>query len=215
MAVGVGSGIGAIFRAPLGGAVLGTEILYRDDLEPEALFPSLVASIVGFSIFGAVEGFQPIFGTLPTALFDHPIELVYYALLGIAAGLVARLYARGFYGLVGITHHLPGPAMLKPAVAGLAVGAIGLAFPAALATGYGWLQRGMDNGLPDMALWVILALPLVKILATSLSIGSGGSGGIFGPGMVIGGFLGLGVWRLLHEVAPGMPDVPHHSWWWG
>ncbi len=54
--VGVGAGIGAIFRAPLGGAVLGTEILYRDDLEPEALFPSLVASIVGFSIFGAVEG---------------------------------------------------------------------------------------------------------------------------------------------------------------
>ena len=60
MAVGVGSGIGAIFRAPLGGAVLGAEILYRDDLEPEALFPSLVASIVGFSIFGAVEGFEPI-----------------------------------------------------------------------------------------------------------------------------------------------------------
>jgi chloride channel protein, CIC family len=208
VAVGVGSGIGAIFRAPLGGAVLGTEILYRDDLEPEALFPSLVASIVGFSIFGAVEGFQPIFGTLPTARFDHPIELVYYALLGIAAGLVARLYARSFYGLVGIRHRLPGPDMLKPAVAGLAVGAIGLAFPAALATGYGWLQRGMDNGLPDMALWVILALPLVKILTTSLSIGSGGSGGIFGPGMVIGGFLGLAIWRLLYEVAPGMPDVP-------
>ncbi len=71
VAVGVGSGIGAIFRAPLGGAVLGTEILYRDDLEPEALFPSLVASIVGFSIFGAVEGFEPIFGTLHTPQFDH------------------------------------------------------------------------------------------------------------------------------------------------
>jgi H+/Cl- antiporter ClcA/predicted transcriptional regulator len=206
--VGVGSGIGAIFRAPLGGAVLGTEILYRDDLEPEALFPSLVASIVGFSIFGAVEGFEPIFGTLHTGLFDHPVQLVYYALLGIAAGLVARLYTRGFYGLVDVRHRFPGPEMIKPAVAGLAVGVIGLAFPATLATGYGWLQRGMDNGLPDMALWVVLALPLVKILATSLSIGSGGSGGIFGPGMVIGGFLGLGVWRLLHGVAPGLPDVP-------
>jgi H+/Cl- antiporter ClcA/CBS domain-containing protein len=208
VAVGIGSGIGAIFRAPLGGAVLGTEILYRDDLEPEALFPSLVASIVGFSIFGSVEGFQPVFGTLHTALFDHPVELVYYALLGIAAGLVARLYSRGFYGTVALRRRFPGPEMLKPAVAGLAVGAIGLAFPAGLATGYGWLQRGMDNGLPDMALWVVLALPLIKILATSLSIGSGGSGGIFGPGMVIGGFLGLGLWRLIHTVAPGMPDVP-------
>jgi H+/Cl- antiporter ClcA/predicted transcriptional regulator len=208
VAVGIGSGIGAIFRAPLGGAVLGTEILYRDDLEPEALFPSLVASIVGFSIFGAVEGFQPIFGTLHTALFDHPVELVYYAILGIAAGLVARLYARSFYGTVALRHRVPGPEMLKPAVAGLAVGLIGLAFPAALATGYGWLQRGMDNGLPNMALWVVLALPLIKILTTSLSIGSGGSGGIFGPGMVIGGFVGLGLWQLLHGVAPGMPGVP-------
>jgi CIC family chloride channel protein len=208
VAVGVGSGIGAIFRAPLGGAVLGAEILYRDDLEPEALFPSLVASIVGFSIFGAVEGFDPIFGTLHTAQFDHPVQLLYYAVLGIAAGLVGRLYARGFYGVVALRHRFPGPDMLKPAAAGLAVGAIGLAFPAALGTGYGWLQRGMHDGLPATALWVILALPLVKILATSLSIGSGGSGGIFGPGMVIGGFVGLGVWRVLHGVAPGMPDVP-------
>ena len=95
VAVGVGSGIGAIFRAPLGGAVLGAEILYRDDLEPEALFPSLVASIVGFSIFGAVEGFEPIFGTLRTPQFDHPIQLLCYAVLGIAAGLVGRMYAHG------------------------------------------------------------------------------------------------------------------------
>jgi H+/Cl- antiporter ClcA len=208
VAVGVGSGIGAIFRAPLGGAVLGTEILYQDDLEPEALLPSLVASIVGFSVFGAVEGFEPIFGTLHTPQFDHPVQLLYYAVLGIAAGLVGRLYARGFYGAISLWRRVPGPDMLKPAMAGLAVGLLGLAFPATLATGYGWLQRGMEDGLPDMALWVVLLLPLLKILATSLSIGSGGSGGIFGPGMVIGGFAGLGMWRLLHGLAPGMPDLP-------
>ena len=206
--VGVGAGIGAIFRAPLGGAVLGTEILYRDDLEPEALLPSLVASIVGFSVFGAVEGFTPIFGRLDTPQFDHPVQLVYYALLGIVAGLVARLYARGFYATVSLTKRIPGSAMVKPAAAGVLVGLIGLAFPESLATGYGWLQRGMTDGLPDTALWVILLLPFVKIATTSLSIGSGGSGGIFGPGMVIGGFVGLGVWRILHDIAPGMPDVP-------
>jgi hypothetical protein len=98
--------------------------------------------------------------------------------------------------------------MLKPAVAGVLVGLIGLAVPESLATGYGWLQRGMRDGLPDVALWVILLLPFVKIATTSLSVGSGGSGGIFGPGMVIGGFVGLGVWRILHDLAPGMPDLP-------
>src|SRR3954463_14811378 len=103
---------------------------------------------------------------------------------------------------------IPGPNSLKPAMAGLLVGVMGLGFPASLAPGYGWLQRGMQTGLPDMALWVVLALPLIKILTTSLSIGSGGSGGIFGPGMVIGGFVGLGLWRVLHDVAPGMPAGP-------
>lgn len=208
VAVGIGAGIGAIFRAPLGGAVLGTEILYRDDLEPEALFPSLVASIIGFSIFGAAEGFVPIFGTLRTPQFDHPVQLLYYAVLGVVAGFVGRLYARGFYSTVRVTHRVPGPTMFKPAAAGVVVGLVGLAVPQALGTGYGWLQIGMRDGLPDLALWVILALPVVKILTTSLSIGSGGSGGIFGPGMVVGGFVGLGVWRLLHGIAPGMPDVP-------
>lgn len=207
VAVGVGSGIGAIFRAPLGGAVLGTEVLYREDLEPEALMPSIIASVVGFSIFGSVEGFTPIFGVLEAHHFDHPLQLFYYALLGLVAGLMGRLYARSFYGTVRLTHRLPGHVMIKPAVAGILVGLIGLAFPAALGTGYGLLQEGMNTGLPDEALWFILALPLVKILATSLSIGSGGSGGIFGPGMVIGGFVGLGLWRIL-EQAPDMPADP-------
>src|SRR6185312_16632262 len=63
VSVGVASGIGAIFRAPLGGAVLGVELLYRDDVEVEALIPSLVASVVGYGVFGSITGgFSPIFG---------------------------------------------------------------------------------------------------------------------------------------------------------
>ncbi|MQA92773.1 MAG: hypothetical protein GEU90_21550 [Gemmatimonas sp.] len=89
--------------------------------------PSVIASVVGFSIFGAVEGFTPIFGVLRTPQFHHPSQLLFYALLGIAAGLVARLYARGFYGAVRLTDRLPGHIMLKPAVAAVLVGLIGLA----------------------------------------------------------------------------------------
>jgi CIC family chloride channel protein len=208
VAVGIGSGIGAIFRAPLGGAVLGAEVLYRDDFEVEALIPSILASIVGFSIFGAFEGFTPIFGFLRGYRFTHPLELVYYAGIGIAAGLMGVLYAKSFYGVIHLNHRLPGHRMFKPAVAGVLVGLLGLALPGSLATGYGWVQKAMGPDLLTLSLWVVLALPFAKILATSLSIGSGGSGGIFGPGMVIGGFVGAAAWRLLSPIAPAVPHTP-------
>jgi len=167
-----------------------------------------VASIVGFSIFGAFEGFTPIFGFLRGYRFSHPLELIYYAGIGLAAGLVGILYAKSFYGLIHVTHRLPGNRMFKPAVAGVLVGLLGLAFPGSLATGYGWVQKAMGPDLITLSLWVVLALPFAKILATSLSIGSGGSGGIFGPGMVIGGFVGAAAWRLLSPVAPAVPHTP-------
>ncbi len=209
VACGMGAGIGAIFRAPLGGAVLAAEIPYREDVESEALVPAFVASIVAFSIFGAIIGFSPIFGRVASAGFTDARQLIYYALIGLVAGIVGRLYIGSFYSLTAWFTRWPLPRELRPAVAGVAVGCIGLALPGVLGTGYGWVQAGLDRtmllGLP---LWVVLALPFAKILATSLSIGSGGSGGIFGPGMVIGGLLGAGIWRLLEPVAPAMPVDP-------
>jgi CIC family chloride channel protein len=206
---GMGAGIGAIFRAPLGGAVLAAEIPYREDVESEALVPAFVAAIVAFSVFGALIGFAPIFGRVAGAGFTDPRQLVYYALIGLAAGIVGRLYIGSFYGLTRWFSHWPLPREIRPAIAGFAVGCLGVALPGVLGTGYGWVQAGLDRttllGLP---LWVVLALPLAKILATSLSIGSGGSGGIFGPGMVIGALLGAGIWRLLEPIAPGLPADP-------
>jgi CIC family chloride channel protein len=208
VAAGVGAGIGAIFRAPLGGAVLAAEILYVHDLEVEALIPGLMASIVGYSIYGAYFGFMPIFGDQPSLIFKSPVELVYYAALGIICGLVGILYARSFYGIGDFFRRLSLPPWLKPALAGLLVGALGILLPGALHMGYGWLQIGMSSDILGIPLWVILVLPFAKILATSLSIGSGGSGGIFGPGMVIGGMLGASLWRLTQGVLPQVPSDP-------
>jgi CIC family chloride channel protein len=205
---GIASGIGAIFRAPLGGAVLGVEIPYRDDIEAEALVPSFVSSIVAFSVFGALVGFSPIFGAL-SAAFDDPRQLVYYALIGVAAGLVGRLYISGFYGFTGWFRRWPIPRAVRPGVAGVMVGFMGIALPGVVGTGYGWVQAGLGkDALMTIPLWVIVLLPFAKILATSLSIGSGGSGGIFGPGMVIGGLLGAAIWRLLLPWAPFLPSDP-------
>ncbi len=209
VAVGIAAGIGAIFRAPLGGAILGAELLYRDDVESDALVPSFVGTIVAYTIFGAVEGFSPIFGTQAQFRFSNPAELGWYGLIGLLCGLVGLLYINGFYGLTRWFKQWQLPRAVRPAIAGLAVGAIGLVLPGVLGTGYGFVQAGLDRTqLLDIPLWVVLALPFAKILATSLSIGSGGSGGIFGPGMVVGGLLGAGVWRLLEPVAPAIPADP-------
>ena len=209
VAVGMAAGIGAIFRAPLGGAVLGAELLYRDDVESDALVPSFVATIIAYSIFGAVEGFTPIFGAQASFAFSNPAQLAWYALIGIACGLVGLLYIRNFYGLSAWFHRWAPPRWLKPAIGGFLVGCIGLVIPGVLGTGYGFVQAGLDRQtLLAIPLWMVLALPFAKILATSLSIGSGGSGGIFGPGMFIGGMLGAGIWRLLEPVAPAIPVDP-------
>jgi len=209
VAAGMGAGIGAIFRAPLGGAVLAAEILYLHDVEVEAVVPALIAAIVGYTIYGAYFGFTPIFGNQSDLIFGSPLQLLYYAILGVLCGLFGLLYARTFYGVTHLFHRLRIPRPLKPGLGGVLVGILGLVVPQALHMGYGWVQLSMNQQtLLSLPLWVVLVLPLAKILATSLSIGSGGSGGIFGPGMVIGGILGAAFWRLGWGVLPGMPASP-------
>ena len=205
---GIGSGIGAIFGAPLGGAVLATEILYRDDFDAEALLPSFVASLVGYVIFGAFIGFTPLFGFAGSYHFADPVHLLWFALIGVLGGLIGLLYAKSFYGIAGYFGRIPFPRWVKPAIGGVIVGVIALAIPEVLGTGYGWIQQGLGRQLLALPLWIVLVLPFARILATSLSIGSGGSGGIFGPGMVIGAFIGASVWRLFEPIVPSMGHNP-------
>ena len=208
VATGIGSGIGSIFGAPLGGAVLAAEILYRDDFDPTALLPSFIASGVGYAIFGAVEGYTPLFGSHAYD-FSDPARLVWFALIGVLGGLVGLGYAKGFYGLQGLfARRLPVPKWVKPAIGGGLVGLIAIAVPQVLGTGYGWIQHALGPSLSSMPLWIVLLLPFARILATGLSIGSGGSGGIFGPGMIIGAFVGAAVWRLFEPAFPWMGQDP-------
>ncbi len=208
VATGIGSGIGAIFGAPLGGAVLASEILYRDDFEPAALLPCFIASAVSYVVFSSVEGFSPLFGYVASYHFTDPVQLIWFALIGVLAGLIGLLYAKGFYGMADLFHRLPWPRWVNPALGGILVGAIGIAIPEVLGTGYGWVQTSLGHGLLSVPLWIVLILPFARILATGLSIGSGGSGGIFGPGMVIGAFLGASVWRLFEPTFPSMGHSP-------
>jgi len=171
----------------------------------------MIASIIGYAVSSAFMGFQPLFGFAAPGFQFDPAQLGWFALIGVVGGFMGLAYSSGFYGLVGVFERIPVPRLVRPAIGGVLVGSLAVALPGVLGTGYGWVQKALGQPLLGTPMWVVLALPFAKILATSLSIGSGGSGGsggIFGPGMVIGAFTGAAVWRVLEPIAPAVPHNP-------
>lgn len=199
VAAGLGAGIGSIFKIPLGGAVFSAEVFYRRDFEVRALIPGLVASVTGYTVFGFVFGWDRLF-TIPLDLvkYTNPISLLLYALVGLIAAGVSIGYVKTFYTISDYFSKIRIPKYLKPAIGGLLVGMIGIVFPQILGTSYGWLQLAINQDYTILPLSIIGSIVILKILATSLTLGSGGSAGVFGPSMVIGGFLGAFIGTAFH-----------------
>ncbi len=214
MSAGLAGGVGAIFQAPLAGALFAAEVMYRDlDLEYEVLVPSIISSIGAYSVFSLFFGWQPYFAAAPF-VFMNPLQLLPYLLLALVVAGGSILYVRTFYGVRRLFHWLPLPLFLKPALGGLMVGAIALFLPEAMGTGSFILRQALNGGvtsdflLPLSGVWFLLLLVPGKILTTSFSIGSGGSGGVFGPAIVIGGALGGVVGHLVAHWFPGLGAEP-------
>jgi CIC family chloride channel protein len=197
---GMAAGVGGMFRAPLGAALFAVEVLYSDpDFESEALIPAIISSIVSYVVVASLTGWDAIFHTVNVP-FGRPHELLAYLVLGMLVAAVGYIYVKVFYGMRDrVFAPMPVPAWTKPAVGGLLLALLALAVPQVLGGGYGWLQLTMDNELPLKIL--VLLLP-AKILATSFTISSGGSGGVFAPSLVIGGVTGAIFADLSSRVAP-------------
>ena len=204
---GAAGGIGAIFQAPLGAALFAPEVLYREaEFEYEAILPCIVSSITAYAAYTQLYKRGALFspGTVGLSL---PGELLPYALFGVVCALTGFLYVRVFYGSRDrFFRPLRIHKMLKPAVGGLMLGTIAYAFPQITAGGYGWVQMALEG---KMIWWTMLLLVFLKILGTSCTIGSGGSGGVFGPSVFIGAMLGGAFGFLGHQVAPGWVVNPN------
>ncbi|MGI0023178.1 MAG: chloride channel protein [Nitrososphaeraceae archaeon] len=199
VAVGLGAGIGSIFKIPLGGAVFSAEVFYRRDFEVRALIPGLVASVTGYTVFGFVFGWDRLFSIpLDLVKYTHPASLILYAIVGLASAAVSVCYVKSFYIISDYFSRIRIPKYLKPAVGGVLVGMIGIVFPQILGTSYGWLQIAIDKDYSLLPLYILGTVIVLKILATSLTIGSGGSAGVFGPSMVIGGLVGAFIGTAFH-----------------
>jgi CIC family chloride channel protein len=207
LVAGIAAGISAVFRTPLGAALLATEMLYRDDFEADALVPSIFASVVSYSTVIALLGETTLFGPLPRFPF-LPGHLPLYALLALAIALGAAAFARALRLVGRAAAALPVPPWARPALGGLAMGALGTGVvlwmgasrgPAAagfgvFGGGYGALQVALTGAdwMPEgwAAVTLLAGVAAAKIAASALTIGSGAAAGDFAPALAIGGLLG-------------------------
>ncbi len=214
LAAGVGAGVGSIFRAPLAGALFAAEVLYSDaEFESDVIIPAAISTIVAYCVFSVKFGFGALFDT-PRFTFHSAWELLPYSALAIVVALAAGLFVKVFYGVHDFFQRLRLAPALKPMVGGLATGllALGLYYAVGdrraldvLSFGYGSIQDALLGG---MSIPLLLAVAGGKLLTTSFSISSGGSGGVFGPSMVIGGALGGAVGLIAQQVMPGIVTQP-------
>ncbi len=203
--IGMAAGLSAIFRSPIGTAIFAVEVLYREmEFEADALLYTMLASVVAFVINGVFVGWEPLF-RIPAGLQIPGLsDYVWYALLGLASGLVATILPNVFYGIRDAFCSLPLPPHIKPAIGGLGVGLMALALPEVLGGGYGWIQEAIYGRLTVTLLFILI---FAKTLAFSLTISSGGSGGVFAPGLFVGAMLGGFIAELFHLSPAGFVVV--------
>jgi CIC family chloride channel protein len=207
MVAGIGAGISAVFRTPLGAALLAIEVLYRDDFESEALIPAVLASVIAYAVALGVFGTEPLFGTLPHMPF-HASQLPLFVGLALVIAIGATGFERAMTLAKRSFARMPGPEWLRPAVGGLTLGVfvILLLFTldpwignghhglGVLGGGYGAGQLAIsgaswiDPGWTTVEL--LLTLAAAKIVGSAMTIGSGGAAGDFAPSIAIGGLLG-------------------------
>ncbi len=203
---GMAAGLAAIFRAPLGMAIFAAEILYAGlAFEFEVLPYSLVAAVVAYAVNGLFVGWVPLFALPSTLRFTEPVELLGFAILGVLAGVIGAIEPSIFYGIRDLFRKLAVPRHIKPAIGGLLMGCVAVAFPPVLATGFGWVQMALTNNFIGHYLIVLV---FAKILAMSLTISSGGSGGVFGPNVYIGGLLGGWTAYVVYGFLPSAAVFP-------
>jgi len=222
LAAGIGAGVGAIFRAPLAGALFAGEILYRDaELESDAIVPAAISSIIGYSVYclslPAEKWFSPLFGEEIRYSLNSPLELIPFTILAVVLVLVGIVYIKTFYGTHALFKKLPINPYFRPALGAALAGFCGIGLflvmkedtraLSVLSTGYGSLQEALTSS-SGMGIKLLVAISLVKIVTTSLTIGSGGSAGVFGPSMVIGGYLGAAIGLFLHDLWPDLVGRP-------
>jgi CIC family chloride channel protein len=197
VACGASGGIAATFNTPIAGVLFSIELILLE-LKTRSFVPLLVASVFATVVSRIFLGQYPAF-LVPAYGFAHTVELLFYLVLGVLAGVVGVGMAFALYRMEDLFDRLPGPPYLRPVAGGLVLGSIALSFPQVLGVGYETITAVLQERYAGP---VLVALVVVKILAVSVTLGSGGSGGVFAPSLFVGAALGGAFGTLVHHLFP-------------
>ena len=197
--VGAAAGLAAAFNAPIAAVLFVIEEVIGT-WSAGILGAVVLAAVAAVVVMRLFLGAQPLF-QIPPYSIAHPTELLSYAALGVLGGVMSLIFVKLLRWVRARTRRLPRWTLyLQPALAGMMIGGIGLKFPQIMGAGYEY----MDQAMHGQFLWrTLVALALLKVLATSLSISSGAPGGMFAPALFVGAMVGAAVGTLQHRFFPG------------
>jgi CIC family chloride channel protein len=196
---GTAAGLGAIFHAPLGAALTAAEIVYREDFESQGFLPFTVASVVAFALYSVLMHQHGAYLHFPVLPFNNLSELFLYAGVGLVCVPFSFVFVTCYSRTRRFFSELAIPNYSKPALGGLLVGLLAYACPQVVGTNWANLTDAVAGKFGFAAL---ISIAAAKIVATSFTIGSGGSGGVFGPSLFIGGMAGGAVGYGIHALRP-------------
>jgi CIC family chloride channel protein len=209
---GATAGITATFNTPIAGVLFAIELILLE-FKTRSFVPLVISSVFATIVSRAFLGSQPAF-PIPAYAFENAAELVLYLILGLLAGLIGVLLIESLYRTEDLFDKIKIHPVFKPVIGGLLLGALGVGCPQIFGVGYETVSRILSQGIGNVGLQLLgflSLLALVKIAALSITLGSGGSGGVFAPSLFIGAAFG-GAFGILVNLAFPQVTAPYPAY---
>ncbi|CAK8723849.1 MAG: chloride channel protein [Candidatus Electrothrix sp. AX5] len=205
IAAGSAGAIAGIFNAPLAGIFFAAEIILLGTYKISSFSALVVASAMSTVVSRAYYGKIPAFPIPDYHMVNPLVEIPLYLVMAVLIGLLAVVHIRFFYFVRDWFRELSLPEHAKPIIGAFLVGSIGIVFPQVMGDGYEYIEQVLAG---DGIVWVMLALIALKSVATAITLGSGGAGGVFAPALFIGAVIGGAFGGVVHALLPNLTATP-------
>ncbi|MEW5745171.1 MAG: chloride channel protein [Nitrospirota bacterium] len=204
VAAGSAGAIAATFNAPIAGILFAMEVVLLGNYELSSFAAIVISSGIATFVSRGYYGATPAF-SVPQYDLVSAAEIPLYLLLGIIIGVIAVVYVKVFHRVSDEFASARMPLQLKPVLGAFMVGSFGIFFPHIMGNGYGYIEEALSG---NIVLPVIALLVLLKIVATAVTLGSGGAGGVFAPALFIGAMTGGSFGAVVHRLFPALTAYP-------